>query len=63
MMQIPRVGVGLPILGPHASPDAITLVATAADRLGFSSVSTFDRLLLPAPPDWQNVYGLPEYPS
>jgi probable F420-dependent oxidoreductase len=62
-MSMPRVGVGLPIVGPHASPESILLIAKAADRLGFSSVATYDRLLLPAPDGWRNVYGLPEYPA
>jgi probable F420-dependent oxidoreductase len=58
----PAVGVGLPIGGPHASPAAVEAVATAADRLGFSSVSLSERLLLPAGPDWSNDYGLPDWP-
>jgi probable F420-dependent oxidoreductase len=62
-MAIPRIGVGLPIVGPHAGPDALVTVATAADRLGFHSVSTSDRLLLPASPDWHNRFGLPESPA
>jgi probable F420-dependent oxidoreductase len=61
MARLPRVGVGLPVLGEHAGPDAIMLVASAADRLGFSCVSTCDRLLLPLGSDWGNVYGLPDY--
>jgi probable F420-dependent oxidoreductase len=58
----PAVGVGLPIGGPHAGPAAVEAVATAADRLGFSSVSLSERLLLPAGPDWSNDYGLPDWP-
>lgn len=58
----PLVGVGLPMLGPHAGPEAIELVATAADRLGFHSVTVSERLLLPAGPDWTNDFGLPEDP-
>jgi probable F420-dependent oxidoreductase len=60
MASLPRVGVGLPVLGEHAGPDAITMVASAADRLGYSCVSTCDRLLLPLGADWGNVYGLPD---
>jgi probable F420-dependent oxidoreductase len=59
-MHIPRIGVGVPSFGPHASPDGIVTVATAAERLGFHSVWTFERLLLPAPPDGDNPYGLPK---
>lgn len=58
----PAVGVGLPIGGPHASPAATEAVAAAADRLGFSSVSLSERLLLPAAPDWTNDFGLPDWP-
>jgi probable F420-dependent oxidoreductase len=58
----PAVGVGLPIGGPHAGAAAVEAVATAADRLGFSSVSLSERLLLPAGPDWSNDYGLPDWP-
>jgi probable F420-dependent oxidoreductase len=58
----PRVGVGLPVGGPHAGPAEIELVATAADRLGYSSVSLSERLLLPAGPGWTNDFGLPDFP-
>jgi probable F420-dependent oxidoreductase len=61
--DLPRVGIGLPILGRHASPDAMVTVATAAERLGFSSVSTFDRILMPAARGWENAYGLPDHPA
>jgi len=61
-MEYPRVGVGLPNYGPYASPQAILAVASAVEALGFHSVSTFDRLLLPATPGWKNDFGLPEYP-
>jgi probable F420-dependent oxidoreductase len=62
-MSMPRVGVGLPTVGPYAGPDAIVTVASAAERLGFHSVSTFERLLLPLTSDWVNVYGLPDFPA
>jgi probable F420-dependent oxidoreductase len=58
-MEIPRIGVGVPSCGPHAGPDAIVSVATAAERLGYDSVWTFERLLLPAPAVGDNPYGLP----
>jgi probable F420-dependent oxidoreductase len=61
--DFPRVGVGVPIVGRHAGPGAMAEVATAADRLGFSSVSVAERLLLPAGPGWTNEFGLPEWPS
>lgn len=59
-MKIPRIGVSLPNCGPNASPDGILAMATAAERLGFDSLWTFDRLLLPKPADGENPYGLPE---
>jgi probable F420-dependent oxidoreductase len=62
-METPRIGVGLPIIGPHASADSLTLICTEAERLGFHSVSTSDRLLLPAAEGWENWAGLPEHPA
>jgi probable F420-dependent oxidoreductase len=60
---LPAVSIGLPIVGPHASPEAVALVATAADRLGFRAVSLSERLLVPAGPGWSNDYGLPDWPA
>jgi probable F420-dependent oxidoreductase len=60
-MHIPRIGVGVPSFGPHASPAGIVAVAQSTERLGFHSVWTFERLLLPAPLDGDNPYGLPEH--
>lgn len=57
---LPRLGVSLPTFGAHAGPDAIVTVATAAEGLGFDSVSASERLLLPAGPGWRNEAGLPE---
>jgi probable F420-dependent oxidoreductase len=61
-MEISRIGVSLPSFGPHAGPEAIAAVATAAERLGFHSVSVTERLLLPAHEGWANEAGLPESP-
>ena len=61
-MEISRIGVSLPSVGPHAGADAIAAVATAAERLGFHSVSVSERLLLPAHEGWVNEAGLPESP-
>ncbi|MEU4214290.1 TIGR03619 family F420-dependent LLM class oxidoreductase [Actinoplanes sp. NPDC026623] len=63
MTAYPTVGVGLPIVGPHATPEAVELIAMAADRLGFHSLSVSERLLLPGDPDWANDFGLPQWPS
>jgi probable F420-dependent oxidoreductase len=62
-MDLPHVGIGLPILGEHATPTAMAVVATTVDRLGFHSVATYERLLLPATPGWVNEAGLPEAPA
>ena len=62
-MAYPQVGVGLPIIGPEASPAAIADIAVTVEQLGFAAVSVFERLLLPAAPDWVNHAGLPEYPA
>jgi probable F420-dependent oxidoreductase len=60
-MPFPLVGIGLPIIEPLAGPAAIRRVALAADRFGFHSVGTYDRLLVPATPGWRNDAGLPEH--
>lgn len=62
-MTYPQVGVGLPIVGPQASPQSIAEVASAVDELGFAAVAVFERLLLPAAADWVNYAGLPEDPA
>lgn len=59
-MNLPRIGVSLPHVGPHAGPDAVVAVARAAERLGFHAVSATDRLLIPTGPHWRNDAGLPE---
>jgi probable F420-dependent oxidoreductase len=58
---LPRVGVGVPNFGPRADPDAIVTISEAAERLGFDSVWTFERLLLPVMPDGTNPYGMPDH--
>jgi probable F420-dependent oxidoreductase len=59
-MSLPRIGVSLPHFGPYAGPDAVVIVARAAERLGFHAVSVSERLLMPVRPDWDNGAGLPE---
>jgi probable F420-dependent oxidoreductase len=63
LAPLPAVSVGLPVIGPHAGPAAIEQVAVAADRLGFRSVSVSERLLLPVGDEWQQTYGLPDWPA
>src|SRR5262249_46966621 len=59
-MNYPRIGAGLPNFGASASPDAIVAVAKSAESLGFASVWTFERLLIPVTDGGQNPYGLPD---
>ncbi|PXX71796.1 putative F420-dependent oxidoreductase [Nocardia tenerifensis] len=59
-MNLPRIGVSLPYIDPYAGPEAVVMVAQAADRLGFHAVSASDRLLIPTGPHWNNDAGLPE---
>jgi probable F420-dependent oxidoreductase len=62
MTIYPLVGIGLPIVGPHAGPAAIRQIALAAERLGFHSVSLSERILLPGDDSWRNDFGLPKWP-
>jgi probable F420-dependent oxidoreductase len=45
-----RLGIVLPHIGPWAGPDALARVASRAEELGFDSVWTTERLLVPAEP-------------
>ncbi len=42
-----ELGIALPTSGEHASPAAIVRIAQEAERLGYASVWTFERLLRP----------------
>jgi probable F420-dependent oxidoreductase len=42
-----RVGISLPQLGPHASPENLIKVARRAEELGYDSVWVLERLLWP----------------
>ncbi|RJO68434.1 TIGR03619 family F420-dependent LLM class oxidoreductase [Nocardia panacis] len=59
-MNLPRIGVNIPYLDPHAGPDAVVAVAQASERLGFHAVSASERLLIPTGAHWNNDAGLPE---
>ncbi len=45
-----RVGISLPNLGPSAQPDAVVRGAHEAERLGYDTLWTADRLLYPVHP-------------
>ncbi|GAA3083969.1 LLM class F420-dependent oxidoreductase [Pseudonocardia yunnanensis] len=42
-----ELGLALPVAGPQTSPETIVKVAKEADRLGYSALWTFERLLRP----------------
>ena len=44
------IGIALPHVGSHASPQAIVNVAQEAERLGFGAVWVLERLLRPTFP-------------
>ena len=50
------LGFGLPISGAWATPAAMTRVAAAAERAGYSSLWTFQRLLHPLDKEWGPMY-------
>ncbi|GGP44933.1 TIGR03619 family F420-dependent LLM class oxidoreductase [Saccharothrix coeruleofusca] len=45
-----KLGIMLPVSGVHASPANITTIALAAERLGYDSLWTYERLLRPMAP-------------
>lgn len=45
-----KLGIMLPVSGVHASPATITTIAQAAERLGYDSLWTYERLLRPMAP-------------
>ncbi|MDR7280820.1 TIGR03619 family F420-dependent LLM class oxidoreductase [Catenuloplanes atrovinosus] len=51
-----HVGLGLPVAGAWATPERIAAVATRAERLGYHSLWTFQRLYVPADPQPDPVY-------
>lgn len=42
-----ELGLALPTAGPQTSPETIVKVAKEAERLGYSALWTFERLLRP----------------
>ncbi|HEV6953282.1 MAG TPA: TIGR03619 family F420-dependent LLM class oxidoreductase [Promicromonospora sp.] len=45
-----KLGIMLPVSGPHASPEAITTIAQEAERLDYDSLWTYERVLRPTAP-------------
>lgn len=55
-MSAVKLGFGLPVSGSWATPEVITSIARRADELGYASLWTFQRLLVPAEGDWGPMY-------
>ncbi|MGN6679958.1 MAG: LLM class flavin-dependent oxidoreductase, partial [Streptosporangiaceae bacterium] len=51
-----KVGFGLPVSGAWATPDNISRFATLAEASGYSSLWTFQRLLVPEGSTMEPVY-------
>src|SRR5262249_49429493 len=51
-----KVGFGLPVSGVWATPGNISLFATRAERSGYASLWTFQRLLIPDGSAMEPVY-------
>jgi probable F420-dependent oxidoreductase len=51
-----RLGFGLPVSGPWATPENLRQVAQRAEELGYDSVWSFQRLLHPVDEDWGSAY-------
>jgi probable F420-dependent oxidoreductase len=51
-----RLGFGLPVSGPWATPENLRKVAQRAEELGYDSVWSFQRLLHPVDEDWGPAY-------
>ena len=52
-----KIGFGLPVSGSWAQPANVLAVATRAERLGYHSLWTFQRLLAPSDGSLGPVYG------
>ncbi|GAA0915770.1 TIGR03619 family F420-dependent LLM class oxidoreductase [Nonomuraea longicatena] len=53
------LGIGLPVCGPYAGPEAIGRAAETAERIGLAAVWTYERLLRPAEPMMLGVGTVP----
>ena len=51
-----KVGTGLPLAGPWATPEHMRRVAMLAEDLGYSALWTFQRLLHPLDEEWGPSY-------
>ncbi|HEY5335473.1 MAG TPA: TIGR03619 family F420-dependent LLM class oxidoreductase [Mycobacteriales bacterium] len=51
-----KLGVGLPMTGAWATPEAMLAVGTTAETLGYSSLWTYQRLLHPVDEEWGSPY-------
>lgn len=57
-----KLGFGLPVSGSWATPGNVARVARRAEELGYHSLWTFQRLLVPAEGDWGPQYRSVEDP-
>jgi probable F420-dependent oxidoreductase len=55
-----KLGIMVPTSGVHASPATITTIAQAAERLGYDSLWTYERLLRPMAPLLPGPDGEPQ---
>ncbi len=51
-----KIGLGLPVSGPWATPSNLRDVAVRAEDLGYDSLWAFQRLLHPVDDDWGPMY-------
>ena len=51
-----RLGIGLPVSGSWATPDAMAEVARSAEGLGYASLWTFQRVISPPDGSWGEMY-------
>jgi probable F420-dependent oxidoreductase len=61
--DLPLIGFGLPVSGSWATPAMMRHVARRAEALGYASLWTFQRVLLPADPELDPTYVADHNPS
>jgi probable F420-dependent oxidoreductase len=61
--DLPLLGFGLPVSGDWARPETMRHVARRAEALGYASLWTFQRVLVPADTERDPAYGAEHDPS